>query len=130
MRDYQRPFMNKHISNEIMKRSKLRNKILKTRNNTDKFNYNKQRNFCVSLIRKEKSKYVANLNIKDVTGNKKFWKTIKPCFSDKSKNSERIVLKENDEIVMEDGKVALTLNSFLSNIVTSFNIPKFKNCNP
>ena len=54
MRDYQRPFMNKHISNEIMKRSKLRNKILKTRNNTDKFNYNKQRNFCVSLIQKEK----------------------------------------------------------------------------
>ena len=116
-----------------MKRSKLRNKFLKTRNNIDKFNYNKQRSFCVSLIKikiKIKSKYFANLNIKDVTDNKWFWKTIKPSFSDKSKNSERIVLKENDEIVMEDGKVALTLNSFLSNIVTSLNIPKFKNCNP
>ena len=55
-----------------------------------------------------------------MTDNKKFWKTIKPpCFSDKSKNSERIVLNENDEIVMEDGKVALTLNTLFSNIVTS-----------
>ena len=42
---YQKPFMNKLISKEIMKRSKLRNKFLKTRNNTDKFNYNKQINF-------------------------------------------------------------------------------------
>ena len=66
-----------------------------------------------------------------MTGNKKFWKTIKPCFSDNSKNSERIVLIENDKIVMEDGKVALTLNVFFfSNIVISLNIPKFKNYNP
>ena len=60
-----------------------------------------------------------------MTDNKKFWKIIKPCFSDKSKNFERIVLTENDEIVMEDGKVAFTLNTFFSNIVISLNIPKF-----
>ena len=57
-----------------------------------------------------------------MTDNKKFWKTIKPCFSDKSNNPERIVIKDNDEIVMEDGKVAPTLNTFFSNIVTSLNI--------
>ena len=62
-----------------------------------------------------------------MTDNKKFWKTIKPCFSDKSNNPERIVIKDNDEIVMEDGKVAPTLNTFFSNIVTSLNISKFKN---
>ena len=65
-----------------------------------------------------------------MTDNNKIWKTIKPCFSDKSKNSERIVLIENDEIVLEDGKVALTLSMIFSNIVTSLNIPKFKNSNP
>ena len=65
-----------------------------------------------------------------MTENTKFWKTIKPCFSDKSKNSERIVLTENDEIVVEDGKLAPTLNTFFSNIVINLNIPKFKNCNP
>ena len=102
--------MSKHISKEIMKKSEL--SFLKTRNNTDKFNYSKQRNFSVSIIRRKKSKYFSNLNIRNVRDNKKFWKTIKPCFLDKSKNSERIVLTENDEIVMEDGKVALTLNMF------------------
>ena len=54
---------------------------------------------------------------------------MKPCFSDKSKNSEIIVVIENDEMVMEDDKVALTLNIFFKNIVTSLNTPKFKNCN-
>ena len=65
-----------------------------------------------------------------MTDNKKFWKTIEPCFSDKSKNSERIVHTETDEIVLEDGKVTLTLNTFFSNMVTGLNISKFKNCNP
>ena len=54
---------------------------------------------------------------------------MKPCFSDKSKNSEIIVVTESDEMVMEDDKVALTLNIFFLNIVTSLNTPKFKNCN-
>ena len=46
-------------------------KFLKTKNNTDTFNHNKQRNFWVFLIQKEKSKYFSNLNIKNVTENKK-----------------------------------------------------------
>ena len=67
-----------------------------------------------------------------MTDNKNLWKTIKPCFSGKSKNSERIVLTENDEIVMkmdshEDGKVAVTLNTCFPNIITSLNTSKFKN---
>ena len=65
-----------------------------------------------------------------MTDNKKLWKTVKPCFSDKSKNSERIVLTENDETVLEDDEVALAINKFFSKIITSLNIPKFKNCNP
>ena len=47
--------------------------------------------------KKSKTKCNANLDIKDVTDNKKIWKDRKSCFSDKSKNSERIVLIENDE---------------------------------
>ena len=57
-------------------------------------------------------------------GTKKIWKTIKPCFSDKPKISERIFLIQNDEMVLEDGK-----HLFL-NVVTSLNIPKIKHCNP
>ena len=46
--------MNKRISKEIKKRSKLRNKFLKTSNNTDKFNYNKQEKiFCVPFTKRK-----------------------------------------------------------------------------
>ena len=41
-----------------------------------------------------------------------------------------MVLIEHDKMFMEDGKVVLTLNTFLSNTVTRLNIPKFRNCNP
>ena len=78
MQGNQRPFMNNHVSKKIMKRSQLRNKFLKTRNDAAKFHYNKQRNFCVSLIQKEKTKYFTNLNIKDVSDNKNFGKPLNP----------------------------------------------------
>ena len=65
-------------------------------------------------------KYCANRNAKDVTG-KCFWKN-KPCFSDKLKSYEKIILIENDKII-NDKKVASTLNHCFSNIVPSLEIP-------
>ena len=40
----------------------------------------KKRNFCLSFIRKEKTKYYANLNIKSVINNKKFGELSNPVF--------------------------------------------------
>ena len=42
-----------------------------------------QRNYCVSLLRKSKTNYYANLGEKKVSGNKLFWKVIKPSLSEK-----------------------------------------------
>ena len=84
---------------------------------------------CIPYTKKE-NQNISQIKIsKTLQTTKSFGKLLNPCFSDKSKNSERIVLNENDEVDMEDDKVALTLNTFFSNIVTSLNIPKFKNCN-
>ena len=46
--------MNKRISKEIMKRSRLRNKFLNTRSDINRKAYNKQRNYVVSLLQKKK----------------------------------------------------------------------------
>ena len=43
-------FINKTINKE-MKRSRLRNKFLNTKSDSDRKAYNKQHNLCVSLIR-------------------------------------------------------------------------------
>ena len=43
-------------------------------------------NFCVSLLRKEKKKYYNNLDLKIFDDNKRFWRSVKPLFSDKQKS--------------------------------------------
>ena len=72
------PFMNRILSKEIMKRSRLRNKFLKSKSNADKKNYVKQRNYCVSLLRRTKKEYYGNLDPKKVADNRTFWRTVKP----------------------------------------------------
>ena len=55
-----------------MKGSRLRNIYLKTRSDNNNREYNKQRNYCVSLLQKTKTNYYVNLNEKDLTDNKQF----------------------------------------------------------
>ena len=66
-----------------MKRTRMRNKFLRERTETNRRAYNIQINYCVSLIQKTKRDYYSNLNHEQVTDNKIFWKTVKPFFTDK-----------------------------------------------
>ena len=59
----------------IMKQFDLTSKYYKTKNTKDYNNYKKQRTFCSKLYKEESRKFYSNLNIKDITDNKKFWKT-------------------------------------------------------
>ena len=77
-----------------MKRSRLRNKFLNTKNDIDRKAYNKQRNLCVSLIRQEKKNFFNNINTHDITNNKTFWKTVKPLFTDKIQTKYKITFIE------------------------------------
>ena len=47
-------FITKKFSKAIMNRSRFRNKFLKNTNDENKAKYNKQRNYCVNLLRREK----------------------------------------------------------------------------
>ena len=60
-----------------MTRSGLRNKFLKTKSQERKQAYNKQRNLCVTMLRKAKKNYFNNLNVRNITDNKQFWNTVK-----------------------------------------------------
>ena len=60
-----------------MKRSQLRNNYLKKKTDSNRMLYRKQRNYCVSLLRKSKTNYYANLDAKKVSENKLFWKVTK-----------------------------------------------------
>ena len=71
VRGNQSPVMNKTLSKAIMLRANLRNKFFKNRSNEKKTNYVKQRNQCVSLLRKTKREYYSNYE-KEICDNKTF----------------------------------------------------------
>ena len=125
VRGNQMPFMTKQLSKEIMKRSRLRNNFLRNRTEENKILYNRQRNYCVSLLRKSKRGYYENLNIKNVTDNKLFWKSVKPLRSDKSRIRDRINISEKGKILKTESETAESLNSFFSIIVKNLNISRY-----
>ena len=98
------PFMTKQLSREIMKRSRLRNNFLRNRTKENKILYNRQRNYFVSLLRKSKRRFYDNLNIKNVTDNKLFWKSVKPLRSDKSRLRDRINISEKGKILKTESE--------------------------
>ena len=72
-----------------MTRRRLRNIYLKNRSDNNKHEYNKQRNYCVSLLQKIKTNYYANLNEKYLTDIKQIWRTVKPLLSTKSNRPKK-----------------------------------------
>ena len=117
--------MNKKISKTIMNRRRLTNSFLRTRSN-DKTAYNKQRNYCVSLIRKTKQKYYNSLDHRKVADNRSFWKYIKPLFSDKSTNSNKLTLIEKDLILEKNNDIAEIFNDFFISVGSNLNIPRYQ----
>ena len=56
------------------------------------------------------------MNIKDVTGNRKFWSTVKQFFPDTSKAVNNIILSDNDRMLKYEERVAKRLNDYFTNL--------------
>ena len=108
-------FINREIQRPVMVKSKLRKKILKSKPKSDREACNKQRNKCVSLLRKIKKAYYSNLNVKDIVDNKKFWKTVRKFFSHKPNNFENISLTENGNLLSDEFEISETLTNIFKN---------------
>ena len=117
--------MNKDISKAIVHRTSLRHKFLKSRSIEDRKAYNKQRNYCVSLIRKIKKDYYNNLDYKKIIDNKSFWKHVKPLLTKKNVRSSKITLVEDNSILENNDNTAESFNNFFTGAVLNLNIPPF-----
>ena len=115
-------FMTKELRKAIMNRSKLRNKFLKTRNEESRRRFNRQRNFCVSLLRKTKRRFFGKLDHKVVSDNRKFWKTVGLLFSEKVFHKESIILNNNNKIITNNEELAEIFNKYFSKIVENLDI--------
>ena len=119
------PFMNKTLSKAFMHRAKLKNRYYKEPTEENKTSFKKHRNYCVSLLRKEKRKYYNSLDEKIFEDNRKFWKRIKPLFSDKVKLKTNITLVEDGKSITDNGEVAEILNSYFIEAVENLEIERF-----
>ena len=77
----------------------LRNKYLKNKTSLNWTAYKIQRNYCVKLLRQTKKSYFERLNPSVIIDNKKFWKSVKPFFSDKMVSTDNITLVEDNRII-------------------------------
>ena len=116
------PYMTKALRKAIMKRSELESKYVKNKTNENLKSYKKQRNFCSKLYKKERKKYYEMLDLKNVTDNKEFWKTVKPFLSDKVTTFPKISLVEKGKIISDESKVANSFSNFFENAIRSLGI--------
>ena len=116
--------MNKTLSKAFMKRAKLKNHKNKIRTEENEDAFKKQRNMCVSLLRKEKKEYFNNLDVSIMKDNKRYWDVMKPKFTGKSKLKSKLTLIENDEIITDDQKIAEILNNNFVDAVPNLGIEK------
>ena len=70
--------------------------------------------------------YFDNLNVKNVTDNKTFWKTVKPFFTYEGTNHNKIILAEDDKIISENEQVSESLNNYFLDAIINLNIPQYK----
>ena len=99
-----------------MTRSRRKNKFNKNSSGKNWNGKKRQRNFCLKLLRQTKKKYFNNINVKKVSDNKTFWKSVKLFFSNKYLNSNNILLLEGNEIT------ATIMNRYFTNITKHMNL--------
>ena len=121
-RNNEAPFMNRRLRKEIMLRSKKKNTF---NNNPTTENWNQyrlQRNKCVKVLREVKGDFYASLDLNNIFDSKRFWRTIKPIFSEKVRGADMSALIENNDIISDKSKISNIMNEYYVNVTDSLNI--------
>ena len=118
--------MTKNLRKAIMKRSQLENKYISNSTVENRNKYKKHKNFCSKLYKKERKNFYSQLDIKNITDNKLFWKTMKPFLSEKCTYASKISLVHNDNVISDDQESADTFNNFFEHAVDNLGIQEYQ----
>ena len=83
-------------------------------------------NFCSKLYKKERKTFYSQLDIKNITDNKLFWKTMKPFLTEKCTYASKISLVHNDNVISDDQELADTFNNFFEHAVDNLGIQEYQ----
>ena len=120
LRANHKAYITKNLRKAMMKTSELETKFYRTKNPVDQVAYKKQKNFVSRLYKRERRKFYNNLDIHNIT-DKRFWRTMKPLFNDKSSSNQVNNLLIDGKIVNKD-EIAQNLNNYFANAVKSLDI--------
>ena len=84
----------------------------------------RQCNRCLNILQKSKKENFYNLNIKQVSDNKLFWKNIKPFYSGQEPTSSKSTLVEGNGITSNEEKIANIVDDYFINITRTLNLKK------
>ncbi len=113
------PYMHSELRKAMYKRNMIKNKHRKDRSNPAlRSQYTSQRNKVVQMRKVAIKSYFMSKCTGKVTG-KDFWDAIKPFLSKKSKSHNRIMLKENDQVITDNAEICEIFATFFSNIANS-----------
>ena len=62
------------------------------------------------------------MKTQDIKDNKKFWKTIRPYFSDKGYNQTKITVVKKDCVITDEKKIASLMNNYFTNITKTLDL--------
>ena len=122
-----KPHVNKELRRAITRRSTLKNIANRSKREEDVRKYKDQRNLVVKLNVKAKKQHFMSIQSKTIDNENKFWKTVKPLFSNRNPMCEKITLIENGKILSNDEEIAECFNEYFTHITDSLDIdPLFK----
>ena len=61
--------------------------------------YKQQRNYCILLIRENKRQYYFSLNVNRICDNINFWEVVKPDFPNIIVTANKVMLRDNRNLV-------------------------------
>ena len=120
------PYMTKNLRKAIMKRSLLENKYVSNSIVEKMSKYKNHKNFCSKLYKIERKKFYSQLDIKNITDNKLFWKTMKPFLREKCTYVSKISLVYDDNVISDDQELADTFNNFFEHAVDNLEIQEYQ----
>ena len=110
-----------------MLRATLKKRAQKSGKVEDFEKYKKQRNLIVKMNREAKFDFYNSIEPRSLNNDKKFWKMVKPMFSNSDQMGDKIVLTEEGKIISDDAMIAECLNIHFINITDSLELdPMFK----
>ena len=75
------------------------------------------------MVKKAEIEHFQNINLSDITGNKKkFWTTVSPFFGNEVKTSHKINLIEQNVLVTLGEEIAKTFKEYFDEIIPKLNI--------